>query len=251
MPATRLKRRSSARQLTVVVWVSPAQALLRHLGSPTLDIPPHATGVRIESTCSEHQDGVVIEWSLPDHCLLDATSGLVNAVVALGRAGIGASLSVRRDAAAALSLLVHAPEAHVPSALWRYLPPLPDIVALLPLCAELPAVKNEPSLLLLVLQLLAALAAIVPQQLAVQLQRCTMLWSEKQWLPDDTHAKHASMLLQTLHSLASCTVLPRHTDGFSTSSLFPAYRFVAVQLFPASGGAPPLARPAPTFLIKY
>ena len=191
--------------------------------------------------CSEEtQTGeVLVEWAMASSQPMDIAPYLADAVSGLLRAGTSASESVQRTAAASLSLLAHAPEAHKHSALLQFMPPLSDLVDLLPLCARLASVARDstgPPLLLLTLKLLTALAPVVPQPLAALLQGCPLLWSEASWLPEHDHAQHASMLLQLLHVLAAAAALPTMPDAPQTAPLVAAHHFVVAHVLPAREG---------------
>ena len=188
---------------------------------------------------------VLVEWKLPAEQPLDLAPILAAAITALLHAGPTASDSVQSAAAGALELLAHAPELELA---LEPLVPLADLVSLLPLCASLeqqrkrrlgneqsPALNSsDRSLLLLTLQLLAALAKHRPQPLAMLLQRTPLLWSDTPWLLECGHARHAAMLLQLLHTLASASMLP--SSARSPPPLLDAYDFVVAHLLPARGG---------------
>jgi len=192
-----------------------------------------------------------VEWKLPAEQPLDLAPILGAAITALRHAGPTASDSVQSAAAGALALLAHAPEALAP------IVPLAELVSLLPLCAHLEQQRerrlgteqspvlstalnsSHPSLLLLTLQLLAALAKHSPQPLAMLLQRTPSLWSDTPWLPERDHARHAAMLLQLLHTLASASMLPSSARRARPPPLLDAYHFVVAHLLPARGGGEP------------
>ena len=227
----------------------------RHLGIPALQLPVDAIGSRLDDPSAD-DNLMLVEWVLPEERQFDIAISLSDAIQALLRAGPSASTSTQRNASAALALLVHAPEAHTTEALLGFMPPLADLVALLPMCAQLRADGQEPPVLLLALQLLAAMASLVPQPLALLLQRSPLLWSEMTWLPQCDHARHASVLLQTLHCLASASMVRSNTDGPRAPSLTLAHDFVVSYLLPAQGGKPDSVtasqpRMPPTYSLAY
>ena len=105
---------------------------------------------------------------------------LVEAVLALLRAGPSAPEATQKSAGAALAFLVHAPTAHAPEELWHLLPPLATLLELLPLCAQLRRPPEAPPerqpLLLLALKLLAALASWCGVRAFWKVQRCLASW---------------------------------------------------------------------------
>ena len=200
------------------------------LGSPALALPANAVGRRVPDLCTEGA-GMVVEWDLSPPNALDMASSLADAVLALLRVGPDAGVATQGAAAAALALLVHAPAVHDDAQLWQFMPNLSTLVELLPLCAKLPS-SSEQSLLLLALKLLASLSLRAPQQLAA-LQRSPIL-CDASWLPIDGHARHASMLLQTIHTLASISMAPC-ASVLGMPRLGTAYALVAKQLLPTHG----------------
>ena len=205
-------------------------------GSPPLYLAAHTEGARVGDTVGE---SIIVEWHLPRSHPLDALPFLHEAVGALLSSGLTVSSATQRAAYAALSLF-----AQVGRELTEYegtatqLPDLAQLVALLPLCAQLsrppasaptrmvsPApTDSAPTLLELVLELLSVIAPLRPKQLCAALQgspllnRCpshnfptTLPNCPRHALPRISRSSNVLCSLPSHHRREFCAAVPRET----------------------------------------